>query len=139
MEYHKAQIKHALEHQEELIQMFAKEPRKKLEKRITIINLQFVEAEKEKVEDVGEFLRVMERIIIEAMFYKEDNNIPDELSEIEQELAENEAAMKKEKQEEKRLAKLAKSKIKESEPIEEMNQEIKPDTKVGNSVQLGLF
>lgn len=132
MQYIKDQIKHALENQEELIKMFAAEPEDKLTNRLNIIHLQYVICEKENDILTGEFLEIMRRIIIEARLYKWDNNIPDELNEIEETLAELELAQEKHEHRKKLLAKLAKPEI-------TAHEEFKEAHKTDNSVQLGLF
>ncbi len=128
----KEHIKHAIEHQDELIKMFASEPEEKLIKRLNIIHLQYVICEKQNDAVTGEFLEIMRRIIIEARLYKWDYNIPDEHNEMEQALAEMELAQKKQEHREKILAKHSKS-------IEIEPEEIKDIPKTDNSVQLGLF
>jgi hypothetical protein len=144
MQYIKDEIKHAIEHQDELIKMFAKEPDKKLSDRLTIMHLQYVICERDNDVITGEFFEIMRRIIIEARLYKMYNNIPDELSEIEQEIAEMDAAQKKLEKREKLLAKLSKPGIQiEPEHIQPVPKgsigKIKTEPKADNNVQLGLF
>lgn len=133
MNHIKDQIKHAIENQEELIKMFAKEPDKKLLDRIRINHLLYALAEKANNEEAGEFLNIMERIIAEARLYKWDNNVPDEIDEMEQTLAEMDLAHEKHERRNKLLAKLNKPVI-PPEP-EQSSSEPKTD----NNVQLGLF
>jgi hypothetical protein len=117
--------------------MFAKEPDKKLSDRLHIMHLQYMICEKDNDEITGEFFEIMRRIIIEARLYKWDNNIADELSEIEQEMAEMDAAQKKQEHREKLLAKLSKPTI-QKEP-NHIPVETNTEAKADNSVQLGLF
>ena len=133
MQYIKDQISHALENLEELIKVFAAEPEKKLAGRLHIIHLQSVICEESKDELTSEFFEIMRRIIIEARLYKWDNNIPDELDEMEQALADMELAQEKHEHRKKVLDKLSKPKVNEPE------EEIKPEPKTDNNVQLGLF
>ena len=133
MQYIKDQISHALENQEELIRMFAAEPEEKLADRLQVIYLQSVICEQDKDVLTGEFLEIMRRIIIEARLYKWDNNIPDELDEMQEALAEMELAQEKYEHRKKLLAKLSKPSISaEPEPAKE-------EPKVDKNVQLGLF
>lgn len=132
MQYIKDQIKHALENQEELIKMFAAEPEEKLTDRLQVIYLQSVICEQEKDILTGEFLEIMRRIIIEARLYKWDNNIPDELNEMQETLAQMELAQEKHEHRKKILEKLSKPEITTSE-------EPREERKTDNSVQLGLF
>ncbi|MGP8214990.1 MAG: hypothetical protein ACLQQ4_05455 [Bacteroidia bacterium] len=90
------QIKQALENSEEWIKFYATESEKKLIKRLRINRLQYAIAEKDNDERTGELLNIMERIIIEARIYKDENNIPDTPSEIELALAESEMMLEKE-------------------------------------------
>jgi hypothetical protein len=133
MDHIEAQIKHALENQDELIKMFAAEPEGKLADRLNIIHLQYVICEKENDLITGEFLEIMRRIIIEARLYKWDNNIADEFNEMQQELTEMKLAEERLEHRKKTLAELSKPII-PSEP-----EETKPEIKTDNNVQLGLF
>lgn len=129
----KDQMSHALENQEELIRMFASEPDDKLVDRLNIIQLQSVVCEKDNDVITGEFLEIMRRIIIEARLYKWDNNIPDEIDEMQQALAEMELAQEKYEHRKKLLDKLSKPVI-----VNESEQSEK-EPKIDKNVQLGLF
>lgn len=133
MQYIKDQIAHALAHQEELIQVLASEPDNKLAGRLDIIHLQSVICEKDKDVLTAEFLAIMRRIIIEARLYKWDNNIPDELDEMSEAIAEMELAQEKYEHRKKLLDKLSKPVI----TIEPGAGKKEP--KIDNNVQLGLF
>ena len=66
--------------------------------QIGINHSQYAIAVKEKMEDMCELLNIMERIIIEARIYKEDNNIPDAPDEIELAIADIEIVAAKAEQ-----------------------------------------
>lgn len=133
MQYIKDQISHALANQEELIRMFASEPEDKLSDRLHVIYLQSVICEQEKDVLTSEFLAIMRRIIMEARLYKWDNNIPDELDEMSEAIAEMELAKRKYEHRKKLLDKLSKPVI----TIEPGAGKKEP--KIDNNVQLGLF
>ncbi len=110
MQYIKDQIKHAIENQDELIEMFAAEPEGKLVERLNIIHLQSVICEKNNDIVTGEFFEIMRSIIIQARIYKWDNNIPDELNELSETLAEMDLAQKKHEERNKLFKKQEKNK-----------------------------
>ena len=113
--------------------MFAAEPEQKLADRLQVIYLQSVICEQDKDVLTGEFLEIMRRIIIEARLYKWDNNIPDELDEMQEALAQMELAQEKYEHRKKMLAKLSKPVT--ANKLESTQEE----PKVDKNVQLGLF
>ena len=132
MQQIKDKIKHAIEHQEELIKMFATDPDKKLEEQLNIIHLQVLVCEQNKDEEAGEFFAIMKHIIIAARIYKWDFKIPDREDEMAQEIAEIDLAQEKHEHRKSLLAKLSKPIL--TEPLEP-KREAKTDT----SGQLDLF
>ncbi|MCC6690272.1 MAG: hypothetical protein IT235_01945 [Bacteroidia bacterium] len=88
-------IQQATKNFDEWVSLYASESKEKLKKRLHINHQQYLFAEKMKDEKAGEFLNIMERIIIEARTYKAENNIPDTLSEIEKAIADVETVIVK--------------------------------------------
>jgi hypothetical protein len=77
----------------EWIEYLATKSEEDLEKRLRVNHLQHEIAIKECKEDVCELLTLMERIIIEARVYKEENGISDNPNEIDLAITEMDAAI----------------------------------------------
>ncbi len=81
-------IKETIAKADEYIAFFATNTEKCLEKRIRINQAQYVIASKKGMNEMCELLALREHILIIALHHKEDNKIPDVLSEFEITLAE---------------------------------------------------
>jgi hypothetical protein len=77
----------------EWIEYLATKSEEDLEKRLRVNHLQHEIAMNEGKEDVCELLTIMERIIIEARVYKEENGISDNPNEIDLAITEMDAAI----------------------------------------------
>ncbi|MHB8258698.1 MAG: hypothetical protein ACYDCN_00370 [Bacteroidia bacterium] len=78
------QIKQALDKAEEWIAFLATYSDARLDKKLLINRTQQVMAAEQKNEKAWEYLKIMEEIIIHARIYKEENNIPDTIDELEE-------------------------------------------------------
>ena len=78
------QIKQALDKSEEWIAFLATYSDDRLDKKLLINRTQQVMAVEQKNEKAWEYLKIMEEIIIQARIYKEENNIPDTIDELEE-------------------------------------------------------
>jgi len=78
------QIKQALDKSEEWIAFLATYSDDRLDKKLLINRTQQVMAVEQKNEKAWEYLKIMEEIIIHARIYKEENNIPDTIDELEE-------------------------------------------------------
>jgi hypothetical protein len=78
------QIKQALDKSEEWIAFLATCSDDRLDKKLLINRTQQVMAVEQKNEKAWEYLKIMEEIIIHARIYKEENNIPDTIDELEE-------------------------------------------------------
>jgi hypothetical protein len=78
------QIKQALDKSEEWITFLATYSDARLDKKLLINRTQQVMAVEQKNEKAWEYLKIMEEIIIHARIYKEENNIPDTIDELEE-------------------------------------------------------
>ena len=125
---HKIQL--AQENHDKWVKLYASESHEKLKKRLRVNHLQFAQAEKLGDEKAGELLNIMERIIIEARIYKEENNIPDKLSEIEREIADIETIVSKGEKRQEILNEFS-NPVKQSRPKVQQQQD--------NDSQLSLF
>ena len=125
---HKIQL--AKENFDEWVKLYASESNMKLKKRLRVNHLQYAQAEKSGDAKAGELLNIMERIIIEAHIYKEENNIPDELSEIEREIADIETIVSK-GEERQEISNEFNNPVKQSRPKVQQQED--------NDSQLSLF
>lgn len=78
-------IQEAHEKADEWIEFLATYSDERLDKRIDIIRKQQVIAEQNQDELGFEYMLIMEQITISARMYKEENNIPDAVNEMEEE------------------------------------------------------
>jgi hypothetical protein len=78
------QIKQAIDKSEEWIAFLATYSDDRLDKKLLINRTQQVMAAEQKNEKAWEYLKIMEEIIIHARIYKEENNIPDTIDELEE-------------------------------------------------------
>ena len=114
----------------EWIKYMATNSEKRLQKRIRVNHAQYAIAVKENMEDMCELLDIMEQIIIAAIFYKEDNNIPDAPDEIELAIADMETVVIKTNQHEEILNE-------QRAPVKKSNQ--KQQQQKDSDSQISLF
>ena len=88
-------IRQALERAEEYVEYLATMPDKELSKKLDIIHMQSVIAEKEKNTSSIKLLEIWRSQVIAARIYKIENNIPDTPRAIDLALAEMEAQEEK--------------------------------------------
>ncbi len=91
-------IRQALERAEEYVEYLATMPDKELSKKLDIIHMQSVIAEKEKNASSIKLLEIWRSQVIAARIYKIENNIPDVPKAIDLAIAEMEAQEEKSEQ-----------------------------------------
>jgi phosphoribosylanthranilate isomerase len=82
-----AQLKEAMEQAEANVQLMAKWSQRDLAERLHLVHIQLHLAEQKKDLAALELLEVWRSQLITARIYKDENKVPDELSEIQQAIA----------------------------------------------------
>ncbi len=129
------QIRQALERAEEYIAYLATRPDKELVKRLNIIELQSVIAEKEKLTSSIELLAIWRSQTIQARIRKAENNIADVPSEMELAIADMESFEEKVEQRQEILNETRTTVIEEEAEHPQEKEKSNPD----KPEQLSLF
>lgn len=82
-----AQLKEVMEQAEANVQLMAKWSQRDLAERLDLVHIQLQLAEQKKDIAAVELLEVWRSQLITARIYKDENKVPDELSEIQQAIA----------------------------------------------------
>ena len=90
MEPTEIKIQEALQNANEWIAYLATRPDAELVRRLDTNAFQYEIAYKNKDEKLCEFMNIMHRILVEARIYKDEHQIPDEISEISLEVSQME-------------------------------------------------
>lgn len=96
MEPTEIKIQEALQHANEWIAYLATRPDAELARRLDTNGWQYEIAYKNKDEKLCEFMNIMRRILVEARVYKDEHQIPDEISEISLEVSQMEHVLTQE-------------------------------------------
>lgn len=120
-------IQEALQNANEWIAFLATRPDAELVRRLDTNAFQYEIAYKNKDEKLCEFMDVMHRILVEARIYKDEHQIPDEISEISLEVSQMEHVIAQEEVRQEVLESLHPQRIS------------KPKIQEDNSNQISLF
>ncbi len=96
MEPTEIKIQEALQNANEWIAFLATRPDAELARRLDTNGWQYQIAYKNKDEKLCEFMNIMRRILVEARIYKDEHQIPDEISEISLEVSQMEHVLAQE-------------------------------------------
>ncbi len=127
MEPTEIKIQEALQHANEWIAFLATRPDEELVRRLDTNGWQYQIAYKNKDEKLCEFMNIMHRILVEARIYKDEHQIPDEISEISLEVSQMEHVVAQEEVRKDVLESLQPQRIS------------KPKIQEDNSSQMSLF